>query len=272
MSAADFDGDEEMRDQEEAGIMLLKVALRLLGEARLRGDFSTEEALNERAVAIAAELTDGAPSPDPRRPPVEVRLIRPDRISLSSRYTEGADTHWSLMLDGTLYDGGGTAYFGRATTQRVDPETLSEEERADLERRQAEWQARIERSRQFTATSFVRTLAPPPQPGSPAPVLAVLLYEDGFWVEVTYDKEARRPSDLVGLDPEAALAVLQEDDPEVTVSDDLGTEYFESGHGGHGGGVRVSHSTYGFAPAPPPEARVLRIGTGERTVEIDLGR
>ena len=55
----------------------------------------------------------------------------------------------------------------------------------------------------------------------------------------------------------------------ITVTDDIGTEYFESGGGG-GGGVKVSHASLGFAPAPPPNARVLRIITDGATVELPL--
>ena len=64
--------------------------------------------------------------------------------------------------------------------------------------------------------------------------------------------------------------LAREQEPAIRVEDDLGTEYFESGGGG-GGGVRVSHSSRGFAPAPPPEARVLRVTAGAETVELDLG-
>jgi hypothetical protein len=60
----------------------------------------------------------------------------------------------------------------------------------------------------------------------------------------------------------------QVQEPAIRVEDDLGTEYFE---GGGGGGVCVSHSSRGFAPAPPPEARVLRVTAGAEIVEFDLG-
>jgi hypothetical protein len=60
-------------NQEDASILLLRVALMLLGEARLRGDFGEEAALGERAVALADELTGGAPSPDPRRAVIDGR-------------------------------------------------------------------------------------------------------------------------------------------------------------------------------------------------------
>jgi hypothetical protein len=265
MTAPDLDEDGEMKDQEAAGILLLRVALRLLGEARVRGDFGTEEALAERAVAIADELTGGAPSPDPRRAVVEAGLIRPDRISLSAPFDESRAVAQSLMLDGTLYDGMTIAGFG--FVRSPEPEEVTAEERAERERRQAEWRLLIERSGQFTATRFLRALTPPPQPGSAKPILAVLLYVDGFWVESTYE-QGPRPFDP-DMDAEQFLAFSRGGDPVVTITDDIGTEYFASGGGG-GGGVRVHHSSQGFAPAPPASARVLRIATDEETVEIDL--
>jgi hypothetical protein len=148
----------------------------------------------------------------------------------------------------------------------VDPRELSAAERADLERRQAEWEARHERLGRFTATRFVRAVAAPPQPGAEVRVLAVMLYGDGFYVDHTYATEPAT------FDPEmtAEQFLAREQEPEIRVEDDLGTEYFESGGGG-GGGVRVSHSSRGFAPAPPPDARLLRVIAGGRTVELDLG-
>jgi hypothetical protein len=266
------DEDEGLREQEVASIMLLQVALRLLGEARLRGDFGDEEELAERAVALTDELTGGAPSPDPQRAVVEVGIIRPDRISLSALFEKNRAIAESLMLDGTLYDGMGVAGFGFV---KAEPKEPSEEEKAELERRRAERQARMERRRQFTGTRFIRAIAPQPQPDSTMPILAVLLFEDGFYVETTYNKDAPAPldeEDLENLTPERFFAMRRDGKPEITVTDDIGTEYFESGGGGWGGGVRVSHSSQGFAPAPPPSARVLSVAAGMETVELDLRR
>jgi hypothetical protein len=253
-------------NQEDASILLLRVALVLLGEARLRGDFGDEAALRERAIALADEFTGGTPSPDPWRAVMEVDLLRPDRISLAAPFEPDHATTWSLMLDGTLYDG---ATMGSVRAKMIDRATLSDEERADLERRQKEWEARIERERRFTAARFVRAVAAPPQPTATHPVLAVLLYEDGFYVEYTYDKEAP-PTFDPEMDAARFFAAQREDKPEIAVADDIGTEYFESGGGGWGGGVRVSHSSQGFAPTPPPEARLVRITVNGETVELDL--
>lgn len=265
MSPPGLDGYPH-EEQEAAGILLLRVALRLLGEARLRGDFGEERELGERAVALMDEMTGGTPSPDPRRAKIEVGLLRPDRISLSVPFEEDRATTWSLMLDGTLYDG---ATVGSVRAVRIDPDTLSAAERADLERRQEEWQAERGRLEQFTATRFLRAVAAPPQPGAAIRVLAVLLYEDGFYVDATYDKEEPPPFDPE-MDAERFFAMPDEEKPEFKITDDVGTEYFESGGGGWGGGVRVAHSSLGFAPAPPPDARILHIVTGDASVDLDL--
>jgi hypothetical protein len=266
MTPPGFDRDA-YRGQEERSILLLRVALRLLGEARLRGDFGAEEDLPGRALAITDELTGGAPSPDPRRPAMAAELIRPDRISLAAPFKEDSATTWSLMVDGTLYDG---ATVGSVRAVRIDPETLSDEERAAFERGKAEWEAMIERGKAFSATRFVRAIAAPPQPGAEMIVLAVLIYEDGFWLESTNDKERDRRT----FDPSTSAAEFFADrgkeKPEFIVEDDLGTEYFESGGASWGGGMQVSHSHIGFAPAPPAEARLLRITVGSATVELDL--
>lgn len=248
--------------QEAAGILLLRVALALLGEARLRGDFGEEPALAERAATMAAEFNGGAPSPDPQRPPVQASLLRSDRISLSAPFRERSSIVENLSLDGILFDGGTV---GGVTFNQVEPKELSPEERADLERRQAEWRAEQERRQRFTAARFVRSVAAPSQPGAKVPILAIELFEDGFYVDYTYDTA---PPTL-DLEMTAEQFFAREKDPEVKVEDELGTEYFESGGGG-GGGVRVSHASRGFAPAPPPNARVLRITAGGATVELGL--
>jgi hypothetical protein len=271
VSEPGWDEEEEMRDQAAAEILLVQVVLRLLGEARLRGDFGAEEDLAGRAAAIADELTDGAPSPNPRRETVEARLIRPDRIALSAAFSESSAVTESLMLDGTLYGGGVVAGFARVPPQRQERE-LSAEERADRARRKAEREARMERARQFTASAFVRAIVPPPQPDAAARILAVLLYEDGFYVESTHDKDEPEPlpADLAGMTPEQIFALRRADGgPEITIADDLGTEYFPSGGAGSGG-VRVSHASQGFAPAPPPEAHLLRVMAGAQTLELHL--
>jgi hypothetical protein len=254
---------ERQHVQEEAGILMLKVALVLLAEARRRGDFGTEEELATRSAELTDELSGGMPSPDPRRPLIEAELLRADRIHLSAATREGSATVAGLGIDGILFDQGG---FSSLTAVAIDRGQLSEEERADLDRRQAEWQKERERLSQFTASRFVRAIAAPPQPGAAMRVLALMLYEDGFYVEQTNEKEPPSLEDL-----ESAESYFARDEkPEFQVEDDLGTEYFASGGGGWGGGIRVSRGSLGFAPAPPPSARLLRITSESGTVEFDL--
>jgi hypothetical protein len=150
--------ENELDDaQEAAGILLLRVALALLGEARLRGNFGDDAELAEQATALAAEFDGGVPSPHLKRPPIEGSLLRPDRISLSAPFGEGGSIVESLGLDGILFDGG-TAL--GVTSKKVEPKEMNPEERADLERRQAKWRAEQERRRG----------SPPPGSCDPSPL------------------------------------------------------------------------------------------------------
>jgi hypothetical protein len=263
MTPLGFDPDEQ-HVQEEASILKLKVAMVLLAEARRRGDFGNEAELKARAAELADEVSGGRPSPDPRRPLIEVGLLRADRIALSVAFEEGSATVASLTIDGILFD---QATVGSVRAVQIDRDQLSEEERADLDRRRAEREERMERERQFTATRFRRAVAAPPQPGAAMRILAVLLYGDGFAVDHTREGES---PDLVEIgSADEYFDRDREQEPRIQVEDDLGTEYFESG-GSSWGGMHVSRGTAGFAPAPPAEARVLRITTDSGTVELDL--
>ena len=64
MSLPPFE-NEHQEAQEAASILLLRVALALLDEARLRADFGDEAAHAERVATLAAEFDDEAPP----RPP-----------------------------------------------------------------------------------------------------------------------------------------------------------------------------------------------------------
>jgi hypothetical protein len=255
---------EQQRRQSEADLMMLRVGLALIGEARRGGDFGTDETALAARVAELAEELGAAPSPDPERPAIEVELLRPDRIGLSARFDARSSQHAGLTIDGILFDQGTV---GRVTAVPIDREKLSEDEREDLDRRRAEWDQRMARLTQFTAARFRRAVAAPPRPGAADRILAVLLFDDGFFVDHTFDK------DPVEFDPDMSVQqfMAMDREPRLEVDDDLGTEYFESG-GGSSGGVRVSHAARGFAPAPPAGASVLRITTDSGTVELDLSR
>lgn len=256
--------DQERHDvQEVAGILKLRVALVLLAEARRRGDFGSEEELAARAAEVADELSGGMPSPDPRRPLIKAELLRPDRIGLSVAFEEDHTTYASLTIDGILFD--------QATTVAVravpiDRTKLNEEELADLDRRIAERKEQTKRLRQFTATRFLRAVAAPPQPGATTRVLAVMLFADGLQVDHAADAEP--PPDLDAFES-AEDYFARDEKPLIRVEDDLGTEYFESG-GSSWGGFPISRGQAGFAPAPPADARVLRVTTAGGTVELKL--
>jgi hypothetical protein len=204
-----------------------------------------------------------ASTDDPKHSAVEARPSGPDSISLSAHEGDGQFSFESLRLDGVLFERGGGVGI---SAEPVDHTELSAEEQAEMERRMAEWQLEMERRQHFTATRYVRSVAAPPQPSAEMPILAVELFEDGFYVEYTFDQE---PQELDVMELSADHFFAEREKRTVIVEDDLGTEYFESGGGG-GGGLRVFHSCVGFAPAPPPDARVLRVTAGGSTVELDL--
>jgi hypothetical protein len=258
-------GEEREREERQsmAEILQARVALVLLAEARRRGGFGEAEALAARAVELSVEMGGDALSPGPDPPTVTAHLDRPDRIGLSTATDRHASVFASLGFDGILYEEGGSV--GVSVEDRIEPEELDEEQREALARLQEEWKKRRERSLRFTASRFVRAIAAPPQPGAAVQVLAVQLFEDGFYVDSTFDKEERDRRDRGS----AISGLLRESGSDVRVEDDLGTEYVASGSGS-AGGVRVCRATRGFAPAPPAAARVLRITTDSGTVELDL--
>jgi hypothetical protein len=256
--------DREREERRNAAEMLqTRVALVLLAEARRRGGFGDEEPLVARAAELSAEMGGDALSPGADPPTVTAHLGGPDRIGLSTPTGEHTSIFASLGFDGILYEEG--ASVGLSVGDRIEPEELDAEQRQALARLQEEARKRRESELRFTASRFVRAIAAPPQPGAAVQVLAVQLFEDGFYVDSTFDKGKREWSDQES--PVAGL--FRESGSEVRVEDDLGTEYVASGNGS-AGGVRVCRATRGFAPAPPAEARVLRITTEGGTVELDL--
>lgn len=260
MSARDEDLVREER-QSAAAILQMRVALVLLAEARRRGDFGDPEALAARAAELAEEMGDGVPAPHPDRPALTVSLERPDRIGLSSVTGKHSSIFASLGFDGIIYEAGFSA--GVSFEDRIEPEELDEEQREALARLHEESQKRRASGLRFTASRFVRAIAAPPQPRAAVRILAVQLFEDGFYIDSTFDKE---PEPADGRDPIAGL--LRGGASDVRVADDLGTEYLACDS--RSGGVLVCRATHGFAPAVPTDARTLRITTDSGTVELDL--
>jgi hypothetical protein len=257
---------ERHLDQEATTILLLRLALRLLGEARQQGNFGSEADLSRRALALVEELTGSTLSSDPPGTAVEVRLLSADSISLYAPVGGGSAIYWNLMLDGTL--DGGTVVSVRAVP--VDCDQWNSKERADLGRREVTQPDRLARRGQFTATTFLRALAGPPQPGAKVRLVAIMLYDDGFYVDYTIETEPIRRS-ISEMRAQELLALHQALEPVVTVTDDLGIEYFESGgEGGIGSGYGAFFLSLGFAPRPPSSAHILRVSADNATVEFRL--
>jgi hypothetical protein len=282
---------EQQRKQARANELMLAVGARLLGEARLTGEFPTEDGeLGSFVARLAPELEpdehvviDGGDDGDwPRSDyKVLIRAGEPDSVGLSCRY----GSHFlfgRLRMDGVLDEGGfGVGVGGDDPAQRVE---LSPVEQEVLKLAfAAEKEARGGSRPVFGGAKFLRALAVPPQAGAAVQIVAVELYDDGLLVSFTYDDpvDVWNPVrlehyDLAGIEPpiEAFLAEAEAAGgnlaPNISVSDDLGTRYVWSG-GGHGG-VSVAHGETNFTPAVPAAATRLVVSSYAGTVEVDLRR
>jgi hypothetical protein len=284
--------DPEQRGrQARANELMLAVAARLLGEARMAGKFPTEDgALASFVSRLAPELepdehiaTDRDVDRDLPRSDYKlvIRAEEPDSVGLSCRY----GPHFlfgRLRIDGVLDErGSGMGIDPDDPEQRVE---LSPVEQEVLEVAfAAEKEAGGERRPGFGGAEFLRALAVPPQTGAAVQILAVELYDDGLVVSFTYDDPVDvwgpvplEYYDLAGVEPpieellaeaEAAGGNLA---PNVSVSDDLGTRYVWSG--GSRGGVKVAHGGTNFTPAVPAAATRLVVSSYAGTVEVDLRR
>jgi hypothetical protein len=74
----------------------------------------------------------------------------------------------------------------------------------------------------------------------------------------------------LGLLNEASERPYADAPPPIALTDDLGTEYHESGGASYGGGPGASHAHQGFAPAISSAATVLHVTTNDGTVDIAL--
>jgi hypothetical protein len=254
---------EEQRRQSEANLLLLRVALALIDDARRLGAFETdEETLAARTAELTDELGSGAPAgSSPDEAPVRAAPLALDQVQLSAPYGDSSSVVATLRTDGVLLDEGVTLSL---RAERVDEPGLSPEEAEEMRRAVAEFQAKQARP-QFGGGRFVRALAADPQPGSEVQVLAAELFDDGLLVHYSFDQESESLESIMSSD----LSEWQERGPGLRVEDDLGTEYYASGGGG-GGGVQVVHGAFGFAPAVPSNARTLRISTRGDTIELPL--
>jgi len=255
---------EEQRQQAEANLLLLRVALALIDEARRTGAFETdEEKLTARAAELADEFASGAPkgSSAGGEARVQAAPLTADHISLSAPFGESSSVDQTLRADGVLLGGGVST---SVSFESIDETGLSPEEAEKMRQAVAEFEAKQARP-QLGGGHFLRALAAEPQPGSEVQILAAELFDDGMLIHYTHDQEPESLESIVSGDPSQWL----EPEPMLLVEDDLGTKYYESGGGG-GGGVQVVHGASGFAPAVPSEARIIRITTDSGTVELRL--
>lgn len=254
---------EEQRQRAAADLLLLRVALGLLNDARGRGNFETDQArLDARVVELVDELNGYLlTSAPPEAQPVQAAADGPDRINLSVAFGESSAIVATLRSDGVLLEQGVTA---ELRAESIDESKLSPIELEELKRAQTEFQAAQSRP-QLSGERFLRALAADPQPDSEVQILAVELFADGLLVHHTFDQEP------VSLDSAVTdgLAMWPEPRVRIQLEDDLGTDYYASGGGG-GGGVQVVHAASGFAPAVPGDASVLRIEFDGRTTELSL--
>ncbi len=254
---------EEQRRQAATDLLMLRVALALLNDARRVGRFESDQNMLNARVAKLVEELDDHPSArlSPETATVQAMLLAPDQISLSASYSESSAVVATLRSDGVLLDQGTTV---EVSAERVDESKLSQDKRDEMNRAIAEFEAKRARP-QFSGRRFLRALSVEPQPNSEVQILAVELFDDGLFVHYTFDQEARSLESLMTDDP------LGRPEPKtrILLEDDLGTEYYESGAGGNGG-VQVVHGASGFAPAVPKDASTLRISTDSGTIDLSL--
>lgn len=254
---------EQQRRQTQAHLLMLRVGLALLDDARRLGGFETDEKrLSARTAELVAELVGVLPADPPGdEAPVQAIPLDADRVLLSASYEDSTSVGATLRTDGVLLDEGVTI---GVSLEPVDESELSPEELEQMREEMAKFEAEQKRP-QFGGGRFLRALAVEPQPGSEVQVLAAELFEDGLIVHHSFNREPGSLKSIASMDP----AEWPETEPRLRVEDDLGTEYYPSGGAG-AGGVQVAHGGSAFAPAVPGAARTLRISSDSGTVELPL--
>ncbi len=239
-----------------ANLLLNRIALGLIQDARHRGGFGEDEAaLRSRAARLATELA-GDTGAELEQDPVELELHSGGRIELSVPF-DGEFREWAELRGDGVVLGGGTAGPSRTRTLRTEEMKSwekEEQERENLARKAARGKPK------FRGKRYLRTLVARPQPDAEERILAIELYADGLIVEFTYDTEP--PTE------EQMESMFYPPRPPMRVEDDVGTDYYEGERASYGGGSGASHSYFTFAPAVPPAVRVLRITVDSATVEV----
>lgn len=283
------DDVEQQRRRTHANELTLAVAARLLGEARLVGAFPTEDAaLAAFAARIAPELlpeehigVEPEVAPDLPRSDFKVTIAAAEADAVGFRCDYGGRwLHGRLRIDGVFDETGSGVGIGPGSPEtRIELSPREEEVmRLVAARRKELGEAALVT---FGGEEFRRALAVQPQPGAAAQILAVELYGDGLVVSYTYDDPVDvRPTiplahyQLAGVEPplEELLAEAEEEggnlEPDLSVTDDLGTPYRNVGGGQ--GWAEVAHGEVNFVPAVPAAATRLVISSYAGTVEVDL--
>ena len=290
-------GRESERDREQgrrravATELMLLVGARLL--ARFRGDGAFTAAFDQLSPLLAeidTELNDDehlmtdedrwidAPKADFK---VLVSDPAADAIRIGCHY-DSQSISGRLRFDGVFDE----QLFGFGVSFD-DPESrveLSSEEEEVMQRAFERMSTSRNHGRgrpAFLGMEFQRALAVQPQAGAAIQIHAVELYRDGVVVRHSYDDpvdvEPRLPMhfyDLAGADPpiEEMLAEARAAGgtlaPNVSLSDDVGTNYRTSGVSE--GGVQVVHGQSRFTPGVPAEAKRLVVATYAGTITVDL--
>ena len=250
---------EHRRHEEVATLLLNRIALRLIQDARFHGGFGEdEEPLLSRAADLAEEL-GGDPDAEAEGGFVELELRSGGRIELVVPFGDGFRVSAELREDGVVL-GGGTSE--PSITRTLRPEEMKPWEKEEHDRREAAREAAREKPK-FRGERYLQTLAASPQPGSRERILAIQLYDDGLIIEFSYDTDP--PTE------EQMESMFYPPRPPMRVEDDVGTDYCEASEGAsYGGGPGVSHSHFTFAPALPEAASLLRITTDSGMVEIPI--
>jgi hypothetical protein len=266
---------------------MLAVAGRLLGEARVVGAFQTgEAALGAFRTRLAPELADDEHIVladedwlELPRPDYKLELdAEVDSVHLSCRYgSHGISGR--LRLDGAIVDGlfsVGVSFDDPAQRVELPPADADAMAKA-IAAMEEDGTTGVE----FHGEEFRHALAVQPQRGAPVQVLAVELYGDGLVVRFTYDSPVMAQAAIplhfyeiarVDAPLDKLLAEAEEEEgtlePNVSVTDDVGTTYRHAG--GSRGGMEVAHGETSFTPAVPPTATRLVVSSYAGTVEVDL--
>jgi hypothetical protein len=255
-----FDPEDE-RSREESGVLLLRVGLALIDDARHGDGFETDEVkLAARVDEVLDEL--GANDSDSDETPVQVTSEGHDRVLLSVKTDEHSSDSALLRADGILLDEYTSFGFG-SSAHAIDADELSPEQQEELRRARADYEARMKR-REFHGAHFRRVLTAEPQSQSGVQILAVELYADGLIVHYTFDQDPESTESTESGEPFGNPRRMTQ----ISLEDDLGTEYYES-DGGEGG-VQVFHGARAFTPAIPEAASLLRVSARGGTVEFTL--